>query len=588
MGIQPGRRTPKRLRASYSWAMMGDLRNGRMRRNDLNRKLSLAVLPLLAASAGAQRPTATGGPLRFEQAVFDVQMYDVTLAIDPKTKTIKGTTVMTAKTVIPTDVILLDLDTPFTVSKVTDGAGNSLKFERGKDTIRIWFPQSKQVGQTIKTSIVYSGTPRLAPNPPWTGGFMWKTTPSGAPWVSVALQNDGADLMFPVKDHPSDKASVAAMHLTVPDPLVAVGPGKLENVVKNPGGTSTYNWRMSVPVANYSIVFNAAPYKLIESTAKSVDGSTMPIEFYVLPEHFEKGPSLIAETKKYLAFYEKYLGPYAFRTQKLGIVETPHLGMEHSTAIAYGNGFRYNKDGTDWLMLHEFGHEWWANLVTASDWKDFWIHEGFQSYMDSLYQEHLHGQDAYLESMRGRVAGLKNRQPVAPREAKIAYEVYMAEPDYANSDGDIYGKGALILHALRYLIGDEAFFRSLRRMAYPTKEMEKITTGGQERLVTTDDFLTIAEKESGQDLDWFFELYLRQPKLPVLVTKIEGNTLSLQWETPGNIPFPMPIDVLISGKIQRVPMKDGKGSLSVAFTGIEPVIDPKGWVLKAKQSDSLK
>jgi len=546
--------------------------------------IALAV-SLFSVTATAQRelgsrPTATGGPLKFEQAVFDVQSYDVTLKVDVANKSISGITVMTARTTIPTDVILLDLDTLYTISRITDGTGKELKYERTPDAIRIFFPFSKQVGEEIKTSITYSGTPRVAPRPPWVGGFIWAKTPNGADWVSVALQNDGADLMFPCKDHPSDKPAMAAMHITVPDPLIAAGPGLLEGVKKNADGTSTYNWRMTNPIANYSIVFNAAPYKTIEDSYKSVAGVTLPIVFYVIPEDFEKGPGLIAEQKKYLAFYEKYLGPYPFRTQKVGIVETPHLGMEHSTDIAYGNQFKYNEDGTDWLLLHEFGHEWWANLVTAADWKDFWLHEGFQSYMDTLYQEYLHGQDAYLKAMANRVRGLRNQQPVAPREARIAYQVYMVAPDYLQSDGDIYGKGALFLHALRYLIGDKAFFAALHHMAYPTKEMETYTDGRQERLVTTDDFLTIAEQDSGKQLDWLFEIYLRQPKLPKLVSEVSGNTLNLRWETPNNMPFPMPIDVEMNGKTQRVEMPGGKALVN--FTGAAPVVDPKGLVLKAQ------
>jgi len=375
------------------------------------------------------------------------------------------------------------------------------------------------------------------------------------------------------------------MHITVPDPLIATGPGKFEGVKKNNDTTSTYNWHMTNPIANYSLVFNAAPYKTVEDTYKSISGETLPIIFYVISEDFEKAPRLVEEQKKYLAFYEKYLGPYPFRTQKVGIVETPHLGMEHSTDIAYGNQFKFNADGTDWLLLHEFGHEWWANLVTASDWKDFWLHEGFQSYMDTLYQEYLHGQDAYLKAMAGRVKGLRNQQPVAPREPKISYQVYMSAPDYVNSDGDIYGKGALILHTLRYLIGDEKFFKALHHMAYPTKEMETYTDGRQERLVTTDDFLTIAEQDSGMKLDWFFELYLRQPKLPRLLEASASDcqakcTFNLQWETPNNMPFPMPVDVVVDGKAQRVEMPNGKGS--VIYSGKPPVIDPNGWVLKAQ------
>ena len=550
--------------------------------------LSVVLLFVICTYAQRElgaRPTDTGGPLMFEQAVYDVQNYDISLKVDPASKTISGTTVMTARTVIPTNVIVLDLDTAYTINKIVDGTGKGLKYERREGKIWIWFPFSKQVGEEIKTSITYSGSPRIAPRAPWVGGFMWAKTPSGADWISVALQNDGADLEFPCKDHPSDKPATSSMHITVPDPLIATGPGKFEGVKKNNDATSTYNWHMTNPIANYSLVFNAAPYKTVEDTYKSISGETLPIIFYVISEDFEKAPRLVEEQKKYLAFYEKYLGPYPFRTQKVGIVETPHLGMEHSTDIAYGNQFKFNADGTDWLLLHEFGHEWWANLVTASDWKDFWLHEGFQSYMDTLYQEYLHGQDAYLKAMAGRVKGLRNQQPVAPREPKISYQVYMSAPDYVNSDGDIYGKGALILHTLRYLIGDEKFFKALHHMAYPTKEMETYTDGRQERLVTTDDFLTIAEQDSGMKLDWFFELYLRQPKLPRLLEASASDcqakcTFNLQWETPNNMPFPMPVDVVVDGKTQRVEMPNGKGS--VIYSGKPPVIDPNGWVLKAQ------
>jgi aminopeptidase N len=200
--------------------------------------------------------------------------------------------------------------------------------------------------------------------------------------------------------------------------------------------------------------------------------------------------------------------------------------------------------------------------------------------MDTLYQEHLHGKQAYLDAMKKRVGGLRNKQPIAPREPKIAYQVYMAEPDYLNSDGDIYGKGALVLHTLRYLIGDEAFFRSLHRMAYPTKQMEQLTDRRQERLVNTDDFLTIVDEESKMDLSWFFEIYLRQPKLPKLISSVEGGTLTLRWETPNGMPFPMPVDVLVNGKARRVDLTSG--SATVQFSGAAPIVDPDGWVLKTK------
>ena len=416
----------------------------------------------------------------------------------------------------------------------------------------------------VEVKVAYSGKPKVAPRPPWVGGFVWSKTADGQPWFATAVQNDGADLWFPVKDHPSDKPDTTALHFTVPANLVAASNGKLQSIKINQDNTKTYNWFVSQPISNYNIALNVAPYKLIEDEVKSVTGEMIPIKFYVLPESFEKGKSLVELTKKYNAFFEKYLGPYPFRADKIGIVETPHLGMEHQSITAYGNEFKYNENGDDWLMFHEFGHEWWANLVTAPDWNDFWIHEGFQSFFDTFYIETIKGKQAYFDAMKARVKSLKNVKAVAPREPRTTTEMYLLPPDFTNSDGDIYGKGAFVLHTLRYYIGDEAFFRSLRQMAYPDPQMEKVTNGKQIIFRTTDDFLRIAERESGKDLKWFFELYLRQPALPKLTAEKKSGQLNLNWQTPNNLPFPMPVEVKIGDQVKKVEMKNGKGSIALS------------------------
>lgn len=541
---------------------------------------------MLCASVFAQRelgvrPTESGGRLSAEQAAYDVKHYDLDLRVFPETRSIEGNLTVKAVIVNPIDKFVLDLDTPLTVKNIYLIKGkfqSNLEYARTEKQIFIKLPKLAKRGETVEILVAYGGKPRVAPRPPWVGGFMWEKTKGGQPWIATAVQMDGADLWFPVKDHPSDKADTTALHFTVPEPLVAASNGRLQSVVDNKNGTRTYNWFISQPISNYNISLNAAPYKLIRDEMTSVAGNKIPIEFYVLPEDFEKGQELINKTKDYVRFMEEILGPYAFRADKLGIVETPHLGMEHQSLIAYGNEFKYDKNGFDWLMFHELGHEWWANLVTAPDWNDFWIHEGFQSFMDALYAEKKLGREQFVKSLPNRIKATKNLKPVAPREPRTTTEMYLIPPDYIRSDGDIYGKGALVLNSLRGLIGDDAFFRSLRKMCYTDAKAEKITNGKQVNFRTTDDFLRIAERESGKKLDWFFELYLRQPALPKLRVETKPNQLVLTWETPNNMPFPMPVEVRIAGDTKRVEMTNNTGTVQLP-QDTKYEIDPNGWLL---------
>jgi aminopeptidase N len=551
--------------------------------------IGLALLLLISASLPAQQPKTnaiapeiqtnlppsdTGGPLLPEQAAYDVTHYDLALRVYPDSQSITGALTVHARIVSPTAWLVLDLHSNLAVSAVA-AVDNSarprpLSFERREARLWIAFPLTKQPGDTIQVRVAYGGKPVVAKNPPWSGGFTWSKTTNGEPWIGVSCQGEGADLWWPCKDHPSDEPDTMALHITVPQPLTCAANGRLQRVVQNNDGTRTFHWFISQPINNYLVTLNLAPYRTIAGGYESVTGMTIPVTFWMLPQDYDKGRVLFTNFLKQIRFYEERLGPYPFRKDKIGVAQTPYLGMEHQTIIAYGAKFKDNTNGFDWLLFHEFGHEWWGNLVTCSDWRDMWLHEGFESYMEALYAESLQGEAAYHKYINGFRSRRTSAKPVAPRESKTGHEIYSAP---------IYSKGALVLHTLRYLIGDKAFFTALRRMAYPDPRMERVTDGRQCRFATTEDFRHIAEESSGMKLDWFFEIYLRQPKLPRLITATNGHQLTLRWETPEHLDFPMPVEVHVANRKHRVDLSAGSAQIS-----IDPAknlgIDPQRWILK--------
>lgn len=437
--------------------------------------------------------------------------------------------------------------------------------------------------------VFYGGKPREAPRPPWDGGFVWSKTKSGAPWIATCNQMQGADLWWPCKDQPDDEADHVFLQVSVPKALVVASNGRPVGIeddidigawAARPGWRN-YQWSVSTPINSYGIALNIAPYETITRDYTSVAGDTFPVTYWVLPENKEKGKVLFEDILRQMAYFESIFGPYPFRADKYGVAETPHLGMEHQSIIAYGNEYKMDRwggdRGYDELHLHEFAHEWWANLVTCANWNDFWIHESFASYAQALYAEHVGGQKAYFTEMREQMH-FANRAAIAPREKRSTAEMYFGDVP-GSPGGDIYSKGAWVLHTLRWLIGDEAFFRALRRMAYPDPAKEKTTDGSACRFATTDEFLAIAEKESGVDLDWFFEVYLRQPKLPVLVQRNEQDGLHLEWTSPTGQPFPMPVEVQLGQEYVRVECPGGKGVIDLGKNSFH-LVDPRDRVLR--------
>ena len=545
--------------------------------------LTLLALAPLGPAARAQRPHSpmdSGGPLLPEQAAFDVTHYGLAMRIDPAARTLAGTAAVTARLVTATDGLLLDLDTVFAVTRVAVG-GSSVRAER-RPGGRLWIPfgRTRAAGETVTATVTYAGAPRVAKRPPWDGGFTWATTADGRPWIATSVQGEGADLWWPCKDHPSDEPDSLDLAVTVPAGLVVAANGRLRGV-DEANGERTYRWHVSTPINNYGVALNIAPYVELTAAYTSTGGEPLPVTFWVLPEREADGRRMLPEFVDHLRFYESLLGPYPWRADKYGVAHTPHLGMEHQTIIAYGARFDSTYaagTGFDNLHHHELGHEWWGNLVTVPDWNDFWIHEGFCSYMQPLYIEQRQGRAAYLDAMRAKRRALLNVLPLAPRGSRSEDEMYML-PD-GRSNGDIYSKGAVVLHALRYLVGDSVLFRSLRRFAYPTPEMERVTDGRQARFATTDDYAALVNALAGRDLTWFFEVYARQPALPRLVVRQTATALALRWEVPGGLPFPRPVDVVIDGALRRVDVPAGGTVVTLPRTDARVEVDPSGWVLR--------
>lgn len=550
----------------------------------LSRALGFAILLALTTTAGAQinDPYDSGGVMLPEQAAYDVQHYDLSVRVFPDRQELQGSVVVTADVASPLAWFVLDLDPRLDVTGTwqisPDGGETEVELDRRGPRLWLRTPETLQPGSSVQFRVDYGGAPRIAPRPPWDGGIQWEETADGSPWIATSNQMIGADVWWPVKDHVSDEPSTMDIHIRVPEPLVAASNGRLMDVEAHDDASRTYHWHLSNPINAYNVALNIAPYRIIEDTFTSVAGDTFPLQFFVLPEDYEKGLILFEEIKDHLNFYEQYVGPYPFRADKYGVAQTPHLGMEHQTIIAYGANFsnvsmtRGRDQGFDALHHHELAHEWWGNLITNASWEDMWLHEGFGSYMQPLYREYLQGPEGYQEGMMQQRRGIGNRKALSPDSTLSAQEIY---------DGhDIYSKGSWVLHTLRYLVGDDLFFQILRRQAYPDPAMESVTDGSQVRFGTTVDFMRLAEGIAEQDLDWFFAVYARQPNLPRLETVREGSRLRLEWVVPeSDLVFPMPIDIEIDGERQRVDMAGGVAEITIGEAATFRV-DPDNRILR--------
>jgi len=516
---------------------------------------------LLVTTLNAQNAKLTsGGKLKPEQAIMDIRHYTIALAVDIPNKSINGYTTIDLNLSQAAPSLLFDLLNDYEIQKIW--VNNKVTPFTFANNLIVINPAAPVPAGKVSVKVQYSGKPHVALRPPWEDGFTWATDSLKHPFIAITAEGGGGKIYFPCKDHPSDEPNEGVdMIITVPQDLVVAGPGLLVKVTKQKG-TATYHWKTSYSINNYSIIFNVGDYEVVSREYTSVSGNKIPMQFYVLKYHASHAAHHLEILEDIAHVKEKYFGEYPWAKEKIGIVETPHLGMEHQSMNAYGNNFRYTKTGGkdfDWLMNHEFGHEWWGNKVTAKDWTDYWIHEGIGSFGDNLYLEDKEGKDAYIKAFKNSVYSFSNTLPVVQGPDMDEESAYI---------DDIYGKGAFIMHTLRYLIGDSIFFPALKDLATNPQYT-------YDNLVNTDDVEKLFSKAANMNLKPFFDFYLRTAqKLEIHVTGAPGGQYKISLT---NIDMSLPVDIVTDKGVQRVMLS--KKPITIR-SAVLPQVDADCYYLK--------
>ena len=474
----------------------------------------------------------SGGKLSKNQLAIDVRHYDIRLKVDPKRKMISGYVDIKIKIIDKVSFIELDLLNQYFISKITIG-GVTTPFKHRDNKIFIK-AQDIDVNSTILVTVEYKGKPPIAENPPWSGGFTWSKSKDGYPWVGVSCQANGSLLWYPSKEHPSDEPESADIHITVPKPLSVASNGNLQSIIDHKNKWATWHWSTKYSINPYNINFTIGHFDLIERIVPSL-GKPLKVQFYVLKESLEGSQKLIDQVEVFIEFFTRNFGQFPWIEEKLGIVNTPYFGMEHQTVIAYGNEYKNNEKGYDFLLFHEMAHEWWGNYLSVSDWSDFWIHEGFAVYSEALYIEEKHGFEEYNSFFTKNILKkIPQSKPIVLERNSTMNQVVGLDPYY---------KGAFVLHMLRYLVGDEDFFKILEDLLHSKKQLPN-------NQVTTSDFIDIVHSVIETNIDWFFKVYLYENQYPVISQKISHGSnhtfVELFWENKG---FSMPVEIFYKSNV---------------------------------------
>lgn len=487
------------------------------------------------------RQDSLRGSITMERAWWDLQHYNLSFTVSPSTKSINGSNILRYKVLKESKVLQLDLQPPMRILSVKqDGVLLSVKDEGNAHFIEL--VKKQLVGQVYEIEIVFLGTPRTAKNPPWDGGFTWSKDSNNNPFVATSCQEIGASLWWPCKDHMYDEPDQGMLiSAKVPEGLMAVANGRLKDQKKEDDQSTTYIWEVKNPINNYGVNINIANYAHF-SEVYSGENGPLDMDYYVLKENLDKAKIQFKDATRMMEAFEYWLGPYPFYEDSYKLVEVPYLGMEHQSSITYGNKYKNgylgsDLSGTGWgkkfdyIIIHESGHEWFANNVTAKDNADLWIHESFTTYAEALFVEYFYGKSAGFEYVRGLRTGIDNAYPLIGN-----YDVN--DPN----NGDIYSKGSNMLHTLRQLLGDDEKWRDILR---------GINKDFYHQTVSSKQLELYLINKTGLKLSSFFDQYLRDARMPILQYKIDvknGRKLSFCW-TDCIEDFNMPIKIKYNDKV---------------------------------------
>jgi aminopeptidase N len=501
--------------------------------------LLLTFISLTFSSALAQKEfthqDTLRGTITAERAWWDLTYYHLSVDVNIKKKTISGSNIIQYKVLEQNTTLQIELQQPLKISKINQN-GEELKFRKDGYSYFIALQEEQRVGAINELTVYYEGKPQKSKNPPWSGGLTWKKDNNDKDWIVTTCQGDGASLWWPNKDHAYDEPDSMLISITVPKNLIDVSNGKLRSVIEK-RKSKTFNWFVSNPINNYGVNMNIGDYVHFNETYKGLNGN-LDCDYYVLRDNLEKAKQQFKEVPRMLQAFEHWFGPYPFYEDGYKLVEVPYAGMEHQSSVTYGNGFKNGYLGRDvsgsgwgmkfdFIIVHESGHEWFANNITHKDVADMWVHEGFTSYSENLFIDYHFGTEACNAYVQGVRKNIVNDRPIIG-----TYNVHH------EGSSDMYYKGANMLHTLRQLIEDDELWRAV--LTGLNKEFYHQTVTSKQ----VEDYMS---KKTEKDLSAFFNQYLRTTKIPKLEHSINDEEMQYRYVNVVK-GFDMPIRIFVNEK----------------------------------------